>query len=218
VIALVLACAWAALAALAVLAIADRRAVIARARSQSRRGRHPHRSRRLRTPAVPARVLRVFGAPVRIRRARGAVAVQRAELPVCVDLVAVAMGSGCTPFQAVELGVRWSPPAIASVLAGVGRATALGSSFDEALRSAGASAPIVRPLTDVLRTSARLGAPASDALARLAREVRADVRRRAEARARTIPVRLLFPLVFCVLPAFALLTVVPMLLDGIRFA
>ncbi len=43
------------------------------------------------------------------------------------------------------------------------------------------------------------------------------MRRRAEARARTVPVRLLFPLVFCVLPAFVLLTVVPVLLDGIAF-
>jgi tight adherence protein C len=51
-------------------------------------------------------------------------------------------------------------------------------------------------------------------LARLSSEARADLRRRAEARARTVPVRLLFPLVFLVLPAFGLLTVAPVLLDG----
>ena len=34
----------------------------------------------------------------------------------------------------------------------------------------------------------------------------------AEARARTVPVRLLFPLVLTVLPAFVLLTVVPVVL------
>ena len=53
-------------------------------------------------------------------------------------------------------------------------------------------------------------------LARLAAEVRSDVRRRAEARARTVPVRLCFPLVACILPAFALLTVAPAVFGGIR--
>jgi pilus assembly protein TadC len=74
----------------------------------------------------------------------------------------------------------------------------------------------MRTLTEALRTTARLGAPVAPALARVASEVRADVRRRAEARARTIPVRLCFPLVGCVLPAFACLTVVPVVLDGLR--
>ena len=54
----------------------------------------------------------------------------------------------------------------------------------------------------------------SDALIRLATEQRAVLRRRAETQARTVPVRLLFPLVFLVLPAFGLLTVVPALLAG----
>jgi hypothetical protein len=51
-------------------------------------------------------------------------------------------------------------------------------------------------------------------LARLAVEERARLRRRAEAEARTVPVRLLFPLVFLVLPAFGLLTVVPTLVSS----
>ena len=76
--------------------------------------------------------------------------------------------------------------------------------------------PPVRPLTDTLRTSARLGTPVAPALTRLAADVRADLRRRAEARARTVPVRLCFPLVGCILPAFALLTVVPVVLDGLH--
>jgi Flp pilus assembly protein TadB len=142
----------------------------------------------------------------------------RAELPIGVDLVAVALGSGCTPFQAVELTHLWGPPSVSEILGRVGRAAALGSSFDDALRRAAADAPVVRPLVDVLRTTSELGSPAASALERVAHDVRADVRRRAEARARTIPVRLLFPLVFCILPAFALLTIVPVVADGLRFA
>jgi tight adherence protein C len=67
----------------------------------------------------------------------------------------------------------------------------------------------------VLLASDRLGAPAGPALTRLAHDVRTDLRRRAEARARTLPVKLLFPLVFLVLPAFGLLTVVPALLSAL---
>src|SRR3712207_6889914 len=50
-------------------------------------------------------------------------------------------------------------------------------------------------------------------LDRLAFEVRADRRRRAEEAARRVPVKLLFPLVLCTLPAFALLTMAPLLAD-----
>ena len=95
------------------------------------------------------------------------------------------------------------------------RACAIGQSFDDALREMGRRAPGTRGLAETLRTSARLGSPAAPALARLAAELRADLRRRAEARARTVPVRLCFPLVGCILPAFALLTVVPAVVAGI---
>jgi tight adherence protein C len=60
-----------------------------------------------------------------------------------------------------------------------------------------------------LLTTERLGVPVGPVLARLAEEDRTALRRAAEAHARRIPVRLLFPLVFLVLPAFVLLTVVP---------
>ena len=40
--------------------------------------------------------------------------------------------------------------------------------------------------------------------------------RRAASSARRVPVTLLFPLVFCTLPAFALLTVAPLLAGGLR--
>jgi tight adherence protein C len=160
---------------------------------------------------------RVVGAPVRHRRAHRADEATLAQLPIAVDLIGVAVGAGCTPYQAIAVAARWSPARTAAHLDATVRDTALGVSFDDALASTAGRAPALRSLTETLRTSARLGAPAAAALARLAQEVRTDVRRRAEARARTVPVRLLFPLVFCVLPAFALLTVVPVLFDGIAF-
>ena len=70
------------------------------------------------------------------------------------------------------------------------------------------------PVVAVFAGSGELGAPIADGLSRLAVAVRADVRRRAETHARAVPVRLLFPLVLLVLPAFGLLTVVPALLGS----
>jgi tight adherence protein C len=179
----------------------------------------PMRTRRLRRvrplPALESSS-RVLHALRRRRADRRHAAALRAELPVVVDLVSVALAAGCTPFLAVEHAARHSPHRVAHALATVGRAHALGGSFDDALRDLGRTEPVLRPLADALSTSARLGAPATLVLERLARDVRADLRRRAEARARTIPVRLCFPLVACVLPAFALLTVAPVVFGGLH--
>ena len=90
-----------------------------------------------------------------------------------------------------------------------------GVSFEAALDDAARSTPALRPVADALLASDRLGAPVGPVLARLAEEERTALRRRAEANARRIPVRLLFPLVFLVLPAFVLLTVVPGLAAGL---
>ena len=138
------------------------------------------------------------------------------ELPAAIDLLAVAVSAGSTPFGAVETAARWAPPTVAASFLAVIATCRLGASFDVALANAALRDPGLAPLTSVLATGARLGAAVNDSLARLAAESRRDLRRRAEARARTVPVRLLFPLVFLVLPAFGLLTVVPAVAAGFR--
>jgi Flp pilus assembly protein TadB len=213
---LALGCAWGALLALPFARQARRVTVGARMHRAHRRSRR-HRIALLgaRVPGLQS-VGRVVGAPVRSRRFRRAADRYAGDLAVAVDLIGVGVGAGCTPFGAVELGAQWAPPTVAGGLAEVVRGCALGQSFDDALRDLGLRTPAARPLTDTLRTSARLGAPAALSLQRLAADLRADLRRRAEARARTVPVRLCFPLVACILPAFALLTVVPVVLDGLH--
>lgn len=158
---------------------------------------------------------RVFTSLTERRRVRGIDAGFAQELPVVIDLLGVAVGAGCTPYLAVDVAARWSPPGIAARLRSVLRACALGVSFDAALDDAARATPTLRPLTDALLASDRLGAPVGPVLARLAAEERTALRRQAEAHARRVPVRLLFPLVFLVLPAFVLLTVVPGLAAGL---
>jgi pilus assembly protein TadC len=158
---------------------------------------------------------RVVGALRARARARNGAAELARELPVVLDLLGVAVGAGCTPYLAVEVAVRWSPPRTSAALAAVLRARSLGVTFESALDDAAQAAPLLRPVADALLASERLGAPVGPVLARLADEERTALRRRAEAHARRIPVRLLFPLVFLVLPAFVLLTVVPGLAAGL---
>ncbi len=165
--------------------------------------------------AVPGAVRAVVGRVVEERRRRRLETVVLTELPVAVDLLAVAVGAGCTPYLAVETAARWAPPELGARLGDVGRACALGRSFADALDDLATRLPVLRPLADALLSSDRYGAPVGDALARLAAEQRTALRRRAEERARTAPVRLLFPLIFLVLPAFGLLTVVPAVLAGL---
>ena len=219
-----LALAWGAVVALPLARRARRIAVSTRAGTyrrsdRVRRARIPRpRSRVHHLAALPpvASVGRVVSMPARIRRRRREDDDVARELAVVVDLIGVGVAAGCTPYLAVELGARWSPPLLGRALDDVVRACALGQGFDDALRELGMRSAPTRPFTDALRTSARLGAPVVPALLRLAADVRADLRRRAEARARTVPVRLCFPLVGCILPAFALLTVVPVVLDGLH--
>jgi tight adherence protein C len=218
VVALVLGLGWGALAAAPLVVRARRHRL-----DQRLRPLRPARAASARTSPLLRRVLtnlsagavgRVMAGARSRRRARRDEATLAAELPVTIDLLGVAVGAGCTPYLAVDTAVRWAPPAMAARLAGARAACALGATFAGALDDLAARAPPLRALADALLASDRLGAPVGPALARLATEQRADLRRRAEAHARRVPVRLLFPLVFVVLPAFGLLTVIPTLLAG----
>ena len=167
---------------------------------------------------VPVVALAAWAVPaLRARRARERRAdVIRRSLPEVVDLFHVAVASGLTVPLAVEAVSRRASGPLAEELllvleeAALGRR--LGDALDDVPRRAG---EVVRPLTAALVASARYGAPLGDALGRLAAEVRADRRRRAEEAARKVPVKLLFPLVCCVLPAFALLTLAPLLAGAV---
>lgn len=147
----------------------------------------------------------------RRRRAGERAAVARA-LPEAVDLFAVAVGAGLTVPLAVAAVAERVDGVFGAALRRSAAAIAAGQRCADALDDAADDlGPDARPLLDALRASEHYGAPLADALVRISAEVRADRRRRAEEAARRVPVKLLFPLVLCVLPAFALLTVAPLL-------
>lgn len=170
---------------------------------------------------LPAAAVLAFAAwALPVARARGA---QRARadrvqrsLPEVVDLFHLAVGAGLTVPLAVEAVVRRSDGPIVEALATALDEVAVGRRLADALADVPARThEAVQPLVAALVASLRYGAPLGDALGRLAAEVRADRRRRAEEAARKVPVKLLFPLVCCVLPAFGLLTLAPLIAGAV---
>ena len=139
------------------------------------------------------------------------------DLPDVVDLLVLAVGGGLTVRLAVAAVARRSPGPLGAELGRVLEEADLGRRLADALDDLPERAgEATRPLVGALIASERYGAPLGASLERLAHEVRADRRRRAEEAARKVPVKLLFPLVSCTLPAFGLLTVAPLIASAVR--
>lgn len=138
------------------------------------------------------------------------------SLPEVVDVLRVAADSGLSVAQSVSAVGNHVHGPIADSLRRAAQRSKRGAALADELQQAGSElGEAVQPLIRVLVTALRYGLPVSDSLERIAGDVRLQRRRLAEIRARRVPIRLLFPLVLCVLPAFGLLTVVPVLVDSI---
>ena len=152
-------------------------------------------------------------AEVRRRRRRTQVV---DELPDVVDLLRLAVGAGLTVRLAVESVARHGRGHVAAALGDVVDHARSGGRLAEGLERARSLGPAVDPLLDALLAAERYGTPLAAVLDQVAADARGDRRRRVEAEARKVPVRLLFPLVACVLPSVGLLTVVPVAAAALR--
>jgi tight adherence protein C len=134
------------------------------------------------------------------------------ELPEVVDLLALAVSAGLSVPLAVGVVADRGHGAVATelgrALESASRGGSLADALDEIVDALGDD---VRGVVRAVSGSLRDGTALEPVLDRLAVEVRVARRRAAEERARRLPVQLLFPLVLCILPAFGLLTVVPLL-------
>lgn len=146
------------------------------------------------------------------RRRQVAVRVADEALPDLIDLLTVASAAGHPVRWCVEAVSARPPGALGGPLADVGRRLRRGDSLAATLRRVAPELGAMGPdLVEALLSSYVSGAPLTPVLERLAATTRDARRRSAEERARRLPVALLVPLVCCVLPAFALLAVVPLL-------
>jgi tight adherence protein C len=164
----------------------------------------------------PVLTLAAAGCGVAIRRLRS-IAVQRRarneierSLPDTIELLVLLIHAGLTPVQAVRESAGVAPPSARPGFSAVVHHLDRGQDFSRALAALpehlGAGAV---GLTDLIAGADRNGLPLSPVLESLAYEARAARRRRSEADARRLPVRLSFPLVACTLPSFVLLAIAP---------
>lgn len=171
-------------------------------------------------PIAPVLAFAGFRFPdlVVARAAKGRLASADAELPQFLDVLASASSAGLSGPLALRRATEAIHGPLADELAKVVRGVDLGGRWRDELRkcSTRLSLPDLRRTVAALTRSESLGASLSEALSDLAEQVRAARRAAATERARKAPVKMLFPLVFLVLPAFLLLTVVPVLLTTVQ--
>lgn len=170
------------------------------------------------TAAMVLVVVAVGARVVVIRRVR-----QRADrlldqaLPELIDLLVIAASAGQPVPTCLASVVERAPVPLRPVLVRAHQRVQRGESVAVALTDAGAGLGALGPaVVEALVVAHRTGAPLQPVLHRVAAVARDRRSRGAEEAARRLPVTLLFPLVCCILPAFVLLAVVPLLATSLQ--
>lgn len=145
---------------------------------------------------------------MRIRRMRVTASQSVDDALLAVELVGLGVTAGL-PF-------RSAAALTAEQIGGdVGREISSGLRNLDAGMSPSFSRDDIRSIFDVAASSETTGMPLADTLNAMAREARRGVAAASRERLAKLPVKMLFPLAFLILPGFVLLTVVPPLVSGL---
>lgn len=164
---------------------------------------------------------RGVGIPVPIVTARRAARRRMAydaEIPQLLDLLAAGSSAGLAAPLALRRAAESLRGPLGRELVSAFEAVDLGARWRDELASLAdrLDLPDLRRTVAVLVRTEVLGSSLAVATRQLADDVRRARRAAMTEKARAAPVKMLFPLVFLVLPAFLLLTVVPVLLTTLR--
>lgn len=149
--------------------------------------------------------------PVAVRRRRERLA---AAVPQVVDLMAACLGAGLSPPAALEhvAGAIGAPAA--DELAAVSARLRLGVDPATVWRDL-ARHPQLGGLGRALARAVESGASVAEAMQRLSEDLRRTARSDVESRARAVGVKAAVPLGLCLLPAFVLVGVVPLVAGAV---
>lgn len=147
--------------------------------------------------------------PAAVRRRRDAV---RRDLPHVVELFAATLRAGAAPAAGVAVVCAALPGPAADRLAGVAARLSLGIDPVEVWSSL-ADDPHLGRLGRALARAHASGAPVVAAVERLADDLAARDRADTEERARAVGVRAALPLGLCLLPAFLLVGIIPLVVS-----
>lgn len=144
--------------------------------------------------------------PARERRRREQIS---RSLPQVVDLLAVTLAAGASPGSALTAVAAAVEGPVAEELHAVEHSLALGRDPAGVWREV-ARRPGMGSLGRAMSRAIETGASVSGTLHRLAEDLHAQERSEAESRARAVGVRAAAPLGLCLLPAFVVVGVVPL--------
>jgi tight adherence protein C len=141
-----------------------------------------------------------------------------ARVPDLVEILVATSEAGFSPPQAFRRACPLVRGPLGDELGIAVRHLDLGVPWRVALEqlTRATDVPALRRLVAALARSHRLGTPVRSVLRSVAADLHLEKRTRAEEAARRAPVKMLFPMVFLILPAFLLLTVGPVVLATIR--
>jgi pilus assembly protein TadC len=160
------------------------------------------------------RIRRLAGSRADTRRRRA----MDAEIPQVLDLLAAGSAAGLSAVVGLQRSVSALRGPLGTELRDSLDAVHLGARWRTELTAVTErlALPDLRRAMAVLTRTETLGTSLTGATRDLAADVRSSRRAAVAERARAAPVKMLFPLVLLILPAFLLLTVVPVLLTTVR--
>ena len=163
---------------------------------------------------LAGRIRRLVAARADARRRRA----MDAEIPQLLDLLAAGSAAGLSAVAGLQRSVSVLRGPLGGELRTSLDAVDLGARWREELAAVTERLrlPDLRRAVAVLTRTETLGSSLTEATRELAADVRGSRSAAVAERARAAPVKMLFPLVFLVLPAFLLLTVVPVLVSTVE--
>jgi Flp pilus assembly protein TadB len=148
-----------------------------------------------------------------VRRRRQRV---EAAVPHAVDLMAACLAAGLSPTAAVVQVRMVVDEPLGQELDGLARRLELGVDPATVWRELGRH-PQLGGVGRTMSRAVESGASVTDAMQRLAEDLRGRSRARVESRARAVGVKAALPLGGCLLPAFVLVGVVPLVAGSVAF-
>lgn len=141
------------------------------------------------------------------------------DLPVGVDLLAATVAAGGAVEQGLVLVATTLPGALAEELLRIHHRLALGADpvvvWRQVAARSGAAAQLA-PLGRAMARTHESGAPVAESILALGQELRDRARFEIEARAKSVDVKSAGPLGVCLLPAFVLVGIVPLVAGLLR--
>jgi len=138
-----------------------------------------------------------------------------ANLPDALDMLTICVEAGLGFDAALAQVARNTKGPLAEEFARALQEMQIGKSRSEAMRAMAdrTSVPELRAFVSALVQSSELGIPVAHVLREQAKEMRVRRRQRAEEQAQKVPVKITFPLIFCLFPALMVIIIGPGIIE-----